>query len=54
MKTQATGAVECARRIVGLRERYLLAASAIASSYATVLADLACEHPILAARTVEA
>jgi Fic family protein len=54
VRTQATDAVVRAQRIVELRERYRVAAAAIASSSAMALVDLVCETPIVASRTVEA
>jgi Fic family protein len=52
--TQAADAVMRSQRIVQLRELYREAASAITSSNAMALVDLACETPILSTRTVEA
>lgn len=52
--TQAADAVMRSQRIVQLRELYREAASAITSSNALTLVDLACETPILSTRTVEA
>jgi Fic family protein len=52
--TQATDAVVRAQRIVELRERYRVAAAAIASSSAMALVDLVCETPIVSSRAVEA
>lgn len=52
--TQAADAVARAQRIVELRERYRMAASAIASSKAMILVDLVCEKPIVSSRAVEA
>ena len=54
VRTQATDAVVRAQRIVELRERYRVAAAAIASSSAMALVDLVCETPIVSSRTVEA
>jgi Fic family protein len=51
--TQATDAVVRAQRIIELRERYRVAAGAIASSSAMALVDLVCETPIVSARAVE-
>ncbi len=54
VNSQAADAVVRAQRIVELRERYRLAASAIASSNAMTLVDLVCETPIVSSRAVEA
>jgi Fic family protein len=54
VRTQATDAVARAQRIVELRERYRVAAAAIASSSAMALVDLVCETPIVSSRAVEA
>jgi Fic family protein len=53
VRSQATDAVARAQRIVELRESYRTAASAITSSSAMTLVDLACETPILSSRAVE-
>jgi Fic family protein len=52
--TQSTDAVARAQRLVELRERYRVAASAITSSKAMMLVDLVCEVPIISSRAVEA
>jgi Fic family protein len=52
--TQSADAVARAQRLVALRERYRVAASAIASSKAMMLVDLVCEAPIISSRAVEA
>jgi Fic family protein len=54
VRTQAADAVVRAQRIVELRERYRVAAAAIASSSAMALVDLVCETPIVSSRVVEA
>ncbi len=54
VRTQATDAVVRAQRIVELRDRYRVAAAAIASSSAMALVDLVCETPIVSSRAVEA
>jgi len=54
IRTQATDAVARAQRLVGLRERYRAAASAISSRNAMALVDLVCEVPIVSSRVVEA
>ena len=51
--SQAADAVLRAQRIVELRERYRLSASAITSSNAMTLVDLVCETPIVSSRAVE-
>jgi Fic family protein len=53
VRTQALDAVTRAQRIVELRERYRVAASAIASSNGMALVDLVCERPIVSSRIVE-
>lgn len=53
VQSQAADAVLRAQRIVELRERYRLAASAIVSSNAMTLVDLVCETPIVSSRAVE-
>lgn len=52
--TQSADAVARAQRLVELRERYRVAASAISSSKAMMLVDLVCEAPIISSRAVEA
>jgi Fic family protein len=52
--TQSADAVVRAQRLVELRERYRVAASAISSSKAMMLVDLVCEVPIISSRAVEA
>jgi Fic family protein len=54
VQSQAADAVLRAQRIVELRERYRLAATAIPSSNAMTLVDLVCETPIVSSRAVEA
>lgn len=54
VNSQAADAVVRAQRIVELRERYRLSASAITSSNAMTLVDLVCETPIVSSRAVEA
>lgn len=51
--TQSADAVTRAQRLIELRERYRVAASAIASSKAMTLVDLVCEVPIISSRAVE-
>ncbi|HEX5853392.1 MAG TPA: Fic family protein [Solirubrobacteraceae bacterium] len=51
--SQAADAVLRAQRIVELRERYRLSASAITSRNAMTLVDLVCETPIVSSRAVE-
>jgi Fic family protein len=52
--TQSADAVTRAQRLVELRERYRVAATAISSSKAMMLVDLVCEVPIISSRAVEA
>ncbi len=53
VRTQASDAVTRAQRLVALRERYRVSATAIASSNGVALVDLVCELPVVSSRTVE-
>ncbi len=54
IQTQASDAVQRAKRIVGLRETYREAASTLGTPNALSLVDLICENPVLTTRSVEA
>lgn len=53
VRTQADDAVQRARRIVAVRERYLHAAATIGTSKGLAVVDLICENPLATTRVVE-
>lgn len=53
VKTEATDAVDRARQIVGLRNRYIEAAASVGTNNAVALVDLICENPVVTTRSIE-
>lgn len=53
VKTEAADAVGRARQIVGLRDRYLEAATSLGTANAIAVVDLICENPVVTTRAIE-
>jgi Fic family protein len=53
VRTEATDAVERARRIFELRDRYLEAAASLGTANAFSLVDLICENPVVTTHSIE-
>jgi Fic family protein len=53
VQTQAGDAVQRARRIIELRERYLQVAASMGTSNAVALVDLICENPVVTTKSIE-
>jgi Fic family protein len=53
VRTEATDAVDRARQIIELRDRYLEAAASLGTAHAVSLVDLICENPVVTTRSIE-
>jgi Fic family protein len=53
VRTEATDAVDRARQIIELRDRYLEAAASLGTAHAVALVDLICENPVVTTRSIE-
>lgn len=53
VKTEASDAVDRARQIITLRDRYLRTAASLGTAKASALVDLICENPVLTSRSIE-
>jgi Fic family protein len=53
VKTEASDAVDRARQIIEMRDRYLETAASLGTANAVALVDLICENPVVTTRSIE-